>query len=303
MACPSVWAVVLNCNGASWLKRCLGSLLACSYPRLQLLMVDNASTDGSVALARRISSRIEVIENNSNLGFCAGNNAAIDYALQRGADYVALLNNDTYAEPDWLDRLVEVGEAHPQVGILGPVQLVFDGDQFNSWTTSALAHLLKALERDESGAWLPVEWVEGSCLVAKRRVLERIGRLDPIFFIFFEEIDLCRRARAAGFQVAIVPSSRIHHHRGGYFAQPRLSRRRDFLRLRNSIIYNSTDPRLSLLGNLQGLLLNDAVHFKDALLKSRNPAVWLWANCSLLSLLPALYRKWRADREMLQQTK
>ena len=263
-----------------------------------MVLVDNGSSDDSVSIARNLSSRIEIIENGSNLGFCGGNNAAIEWALERGADYIALLNNDTYCEPDWLERLVEVGEANPEVGILGPVQLVFDGTEFNSWTTTALPHLLQELrDKDEPGARFSVDWVEGSCLVARRRVFERIGQLDPIFFIFFEEIDLCRRARAAGFQIAIVPSSKIHHYRGGYFGQPHLSRRRAFLFLRNSMIYSCTDPALSLFGNVRRLLHSDAVHLRDALFKNWQPMIWFHSNCSLIARLPDLYRKWRADRE------
>ncbi|MBI3695947.1 MAG: glycosyltransferase family 2 protein, partial [Acidobacteria bacterium] len=171
---PSVYAVVLNHNGAGWLKRCLESLLACSYPTLRVLLVDNASTDDSLQVVREFSGRLHLLQNSENLGFCEGNNLAIRYALEHGADYVALLNNDTWFEPEWLDSLVAVGERNPQVGILGPVQFCFDSQEFNTWTTSALPHLLDAL-RQPAGpeAWFPVEWVEGSCLVAKRAVFER----------------------------------------------------------------------------------------------------------------------------------
>jgi GT2 family glycosyltransferase len=210
------------------------------------------------------------------------------------------VNNDTYGEPAWIQRLVEVGESHPEIGVLGPVQLLFDSEDFNSWTLSAWPHLLGELrERNRPGAWLPVDWVEGSCLVAKREVFERVGRLDPIFFIFFEECDFCRRARAAGFEVAVVPSSRLHHHRGGYFDTAPLSRRKRFFFLRNSMIYNSTDPTASLWNNVGGLLRNNAVQLKDSLLKQRDPAVWLEANCSLVAHLPAVYRKWRTDRRIV----
>ncbi len=296
----SVFVLVLNHNGERWLERCLRSLLACPTPGLEIVLLDNASTDGSVALARSLSPRLRVLQNERNLGFCAGNNVGIAYALAHGADYVALLNNDTYVAPDWMDRLLEVGESDPAIGVLGPVQLAYDGDDFNSWTLTALPKLVDSLRRQNApGVWFPVEWVEGSCLVAKRGVLERVGMLDPIFFTFFEEADLCRRARAAGFQVAIVPSSKIHHYRGGFFGQPSQTTHRDFLLLRNSMIYNSTDPRASLLGNLQGLALNNAVHLRDALFRQGNLRLWLQASGSVLAHLPSLYRKWRADRLVL----
>jgi GT2 family glycosyltransferase len=301
---PSVFIVVLNHNGERWLQRCLQSLLACSYPRLEIVLVDNASTDGSVALARRLSGRLRIIENSENLGFCEGNNAGITYALERGADYVALLNNDTYVEPDWIDRLVEVGESSPSIGILGPVQLIFDGDEFNSWTTSALPRLLDALrERTGAGVWFPVEWVEGSCLLAKRQVFQRIGRLDPIFYAFFEECDLCRRARAARFQIALVPSSKVHHYRGGSYHQPSFSCSRALLLAQNSMLYNSSDPETSLVRNLVELLRNDATHLKSALLGTASFRVWFRANLAVARRLPALYRKWHADRDIIRRAR
>ncbi len=299
---PPVYAIVLNHNGKAWLERCFQSLLACCYPQLRVVLVDNGSTDGSVALARSISPQIHVLETGANLGFCGGNNAGIRYALERGAAYVALLNNDTYFESEWLLRLVEVGEANPQVGILGPVHLVFDGQEFNNWMTSAFPQLLDVLRRrDQPGVWLPVERVEGSGLVAKRKVFEQVGWLDPIFFAFFEEFDLCRRTRAAGLDVAIVPSSKIHHHRGGSFGQPGLNRRRAFLMMQSSMIYNSTDPESSMLRNVANLLRNDATHLKQAVVGNGSLVAWLRANCSMLPRLPRLYRKWRADRETIMK--
>lgn len=295
---PLVYSIVLNHNGEVWLERCLLSLLSCPYPNLRIVLLDNGSTDGSVGLARSLSERIEIIETGANLGFCGGNNVGIRHALERGAGYVALLNNDTYFEPDWLLRLIEVGERNPRLGALGPVHLVFDGCEFNSWITSAYPALLDTLrEQDRPGVWLSVQSVEGSCLAVKREVFERIGLLDPIFFAFFEEFDFCRRARAAGYQVGIVPASKIHHHRGGFYGQKRALGRRAFFMMQSSMIYSCSDPGASLLGNLKGLLGNNATQLKQALLGQESLMIWCRASLSLFKRFPALYRKWRADRE------
>jgi len=297
---PLVYAIVLNRNGEKWLQRCLGSLLESSYANLRVILADNGSADGSLALARKISSQIEILAHPSNLGFCEGNNLAIRKALDAGAGYVVLLNNDLHFERDWLDRIIGVAEQNPELGILGPVQLAYDGDEFNSWTETALRGRLDEIRAsDQPGKWLDVEWVEGSCLLARRAVFERIGLLDPIFFIFFEEIDFCRRARAAGFDIALVPSSKVHHYRGGYFATPALAQRRSFLFLRNSMIYNSSDPTAALASNLRALLLSDAVHLKQALNGGGGLLEWMRANAALFASLPAVYRKWRSDRRML----
>ncbi len=298
---PRVWVLVTNYNGAAWLPRCLNSLMATRYPELHVVLIDNGSSDDSVAVARAVSPRVEILANETNRGFCQANNAAIARALERGARYVALLNNDTYVQPDWIDRLVEVGEQAGDLGILGPVQLVFDGEAFNSWMTTALTpgqlETLRAETRP--GYWLPVEWVEGSALVVKRSVFQAIGLLDPIFFAFFEECDFCRRARAAGFAVGLAPASRIHHHRQGTFGQQNFAAARDYLLVRNSMIYNSTDPKRSLAANLAALLRNDLVHLRQALAGRGRLAAWWRANGAVAASLPRLYRKWRADRALL----
>jgi hypothetical protein len=300
---PSVWALVTNCNGAAWLPRCLESLRATRYPELHVVLLDNGSRDNSVTVARAVCPRLEILANESNVGFCQANNAGITRALERGADYVALLNNDTYVEPDWMDRLVEVGEGDGKLGILGPAQLVFDGEALNSWMTAALspAQLETCRTAAGPGYWLPVEWVEGSAMVVKRAVFEAIGLLDPIFFAFFEECDFCRRARAAGFRVALVPASRIHHYRGGSFGQPRHHRQRRFLLSRNSMIYNSTDPTASLGRNVLALARSNATQFKAAVPAPGEMAVWLHASGAVLARLPALYRKWAADRRTVRR--
>lgn len=301
---PLVYAIVLNHDGEAWLTRCLETLLSSSYSNLRVVLLDNGSTDGSASLVRTRFPGVEIVETGANLGFSGGNNAGIRHALYRGADYVVLLNNDTYFERDWLLRLVEAGEASPKIGVLGPVQLVFDGEEFNTWTTSAFPHLLEKLRRqDDPGVWFPVEWVEGSCFAVKRRLFEQLGLLDPIFFAFFEEFDFCRRARAAGFEVALVPSSKIHHHRGGFYGQPRLARRRAFFVIQSSMIYNSSDPTVSLSGNVKRLLRNDATHLKEALFGRGSLVVWCKANCAMFGRLPALYRKWHADRNTLQHVR
>ena len=298
---PLVYALVLNHNGSRWLPRCLQSLQSTSYPKLRVVLLDNASTDDSLEVARQAAPELEIFALPANLGFSEANNAGIRLGLEGGASYIALINNDTYVEPDWLTRLVEVAEANPRVGILGPAQLVYDGDAFNTWMTTALPAQTLAGLRDGAArpAFLAVEWVEGSALVARRSVFERVGLLDPLLFAYFEECDLCRRARVAGFEVALVPSSRIHHYRGGSWSQPPIARRQRFHLLRNGMIYNSTDPSLSLAANFLHLLRHDAVNLKAALLGKGEMFTWARANLSVGVSLPAMYRKWRADRRRL----
>ncbi len=251
---PSVYIIILSYNGGRWLEPCISSVLATEYPNLEIILVDNSSVDKSIELVRYQYPQITVILNNQNNGFSEGNNIGIRAALSAGADYVVLLNQDTKVTPHWLKELIRVGENDERIGILGSVQLNYDDDEFNSWTLDAMRENIDEL-KDPTRLWIPVGWVEGACFAIKRQVLEKIGLLDPIYFAFYEEIDFCRRASYHGFSVALVPRSRIHHFRGGSWRENRkLERERNYRCDRSQFIYNLTDPRRSLPGNLLSYL-------------------------------------------------
>src|SRR5262249_23825546 len=164
MTPPLVYVIVLNYNGRRWIEPCVNALLSTSYKNFRVVVVDNASGDGSFETVRRKYPQVEVIVNERNLGFSEGNNVGIREALANSADYVVLLNPDTKVDPEWLQGLITTGELESDVGILGPVQLEYDGAEFNSWTKTAMRQFLDELKRPESArAWIPVEWVEGAC--------------------------------------------------------------------------------------------------------------------------------------------
>lgn len=302
---PAVYVIVLNYNGRRWLEACFKSLLATDYDNYKALLVDNASTDDSVGLVATSFPQIEIILNDSNAGFSAGNNAGIQRALVTGADYVVLLNPDTRVEPDWLRQLITVGEDVPEVGILGAVQLTYDGDEFNSWTETALqSHLDELRHPATARPWMPVEWVEGACFAIKRPVFDAIGFFDPIYFAFYEEIDFCRRAACAGFQTALVPRSRIHHQRGGSWqTNAQMRRKRDYQCDRSQFIYHLTNPRLTLGQNLIGYLTTLGTKTKDLARQFSLARAWdlLRLQCDVWSQTLHWLRKWRRDRARLRQ--
>src|SRR5271154_4715210 len=116
---PFIWIVVLNWNGLSDTLACLESLRHLNYANRRVLVVDNGSTDGSVAGLRR-APEVEVIEAGRKLGYARGNNLGIRYALERGADFILVLNNDTTVDPMLLDELIAAAERNPGVGCFGP---------------------------------------------------------------------------------------------------------------------------------------------------------------------------------------
>lgn len=296
---PLVYVIILNFNGSRWLQSCLQSLCATEYANFKTVLVDNASTDDSVELVRQHFPEIELIANSANLGFSEGNNVAIRKALTESADYVVLLNPDTKVTPRWLSELITVGEQEKEVGILGAVQLTYDGEEFNTWTTTALSEHLVELQSETARDWIPVEWVEGACFAIKREVIEHIGLLDPIYFAFYEEIDFCRRAAHQGYKTAIVPRSRIHHFRGGSWeANATIKRQRDYRCDRSQFIYNLTDPRRSLATNFGWYLQTLLTKTKDAALAFSLPKAWDLARIQfdLLRNVGTIWRKWRRER-------
>jgi len=300
MTQPPVTVIVLNYNGARWIERCLQSLTETRYENFKVILVDNASADSSVEIVTTRFPQVEVIQNAANLGFSDGNNIGIKKALASCAKYIVLLNPDTIVEPEWLSELINAGEKTSDAGILGAVQLGYESDEFNSWTVNALSkHLAELAEPGSARPWIPVDWVEGACFAVKSQVFEAIGLLDPIYTAFYEEIDFCRRAACRGFQTAVVPRSRIHHHRGGIWqSDARLRRRRDYLCDRSQFIYNLTEPRRSLFYNTGWYLVTLATKAKEVVKGKEITRAWdlLKMQFDLAGSLALILSKWRKER-------
>jgi len=307
MSQPLVYVIVLNYNGRRWIEACLDALLKTDYENLRVVVVDNASGDESVELVRSRYPQTQILVNDCNLGFSEGNNVGISKALANNADYIVLLNPDTKVEPGWLRELIAIGEAEAEVGILGAVQLDYDGVEFNSWTRTAMSQFLDELRRpDPARDWIPVEWVEGACFAVKRQVFDDIGLLDPIYFAFYEEIDFCRRAATFGYKIALVPRSRMRHYRGGSWeADSSIKRERDYRCDRSQFIYASTDPRCSMLRNLWQYFVTLGTKLKDALGSFSLLRLFdlIHMQVDLVVASGSIVSKWRRDRARLAAAK
>jgi GT2 family glycosyltransferase len=206
--------IVLNWNLAADLAECLASLAATTDAEIQVVVVDNASTDGSVEMVRSRFPEVVLIVNERNLGFAAGNNVGLRYALDLGAEYAFLLNNDTVVAPDLLARLLAVAEAEPSLGILGP-KILYHGTDDEVWYLGHRIHrwlpVPLRVPATSNAAWLPVDYVSGCGMWIRREVLETAGLLDETLFMHYEDADYCRRAAAAGYGLACVPGARMWH--------------------------------------------------------------------------------------------
>ncbi|HKI33740.1 MAG TPA: glycosyltransferase [Gemmataceae bacterium] len=210
--------IILCCDELDCTRLCLESVLRHSRSPYELIVVDNGSTDGTpeylAALARRPGpARVEVIRNESNRGFPAGCNQALARA---GGEYVVFLNNDTVLTPGWLDGLVGWARHDwPRVGLVGPVTNCAPDAQGVRPGYSSLDDLgAFAVGRRQAfaGKTLAVRRLTGFCLLARREVLERVGGFDERFGAgFFDDDDLCVRAREAGFRLLVALDTYVHH--------------------------------------------------------------------------------------------
>ena len=223
---PSVSAVIVNWNTADLLDDCIRSLRAHGGAEIECIVVDNGSTDGSTELVADHWPEVQVIANSTNRGYQAANNQGIR-ATQ--GDVVLLINADAMLTPGCLDSLLERLASDPRAAIAAPRLVYLDGS-FQRWTAGRLPSLGSAasyfffLDRifPHAGLWLgrdvdePFEpgWVSSACMIVRREALSRIGLMDERFFAYMDDVDLCARAREAGFTVWYEPSGTAVHLMG-----------------------------------------------------------------------------------------
>jgi len=223
--------IIVSWNVRRLLRRCLQSLAESDLsPRgVEVIVVDNASADGSAEMLRRQFPHVRLLEQRENIGFTRANNLAL--AQARGGALL-LLNPDTELGPGALGELLRYLEAQPVVGIVGPHTLNSDGShqstrrRFPTLLTGVFestwlaAYAPASIERayrmadTSDGDVLDVDWVQGSALLLRREVYEQIGGLDEGYVMYAEEIDYCRRAKAAGWRVVYHGAALITHHGG-----------------------------------------------------------------------------------------
>ncbi len=229
---PSIAAsvIIVGYHSADCLEACLDSVFAQELPpgALEVIVVDNASTDNTVDLIRdRYGSRVKLIANEQNVGFAAANNQA--YLLAEG-DTIFLVNPDSVLQPQAIRNTIEYLEAHPECGIAGALLLDDDGTRAPSArrfpcftrkaaTLSGLADRFAIFggadyEDADHTQVLDVDWVPGAFTGLKRAMLEEIGFFDERFFLYYEETDLCLRAKSFGWAVRYLPDVVVHHTGG-----------------------------------------------------------------------------------------
>lgn len=242
---PRVSVIIVTWNALPLLKTCLPSVVATRYPDLELILADNASTDGTGAWVRETYPQIRIVRHPENWAFCRGNNAAVPHAT---GDLIVFLNNDVEVTEDWLLPLVEEMSASPRIGAVQPrLRSHTERNRFE-YAGAAGGHLDRlgypftrgriffTVEEDRGQYDTPADvfWATGAALMVRREALDAVGLFDERFVLHMEEIDLCWRLHHAGYRVRAVPSSIVYHIGGS--SLPQDDPRKTYYNFRNSLL-------------------------------------------------------------------
>jgi hypothetical protein len=233
MNTPSLWVGLVSWNNCRDVVACLHQLHQQTYPHTHIIVVDNGSTDGTPSAVRTTFAHVHVVALARNYGFARGVNVLLRHVQQQGGDYVLLLNADTTFEPMFLEELVAAAEAQPHVGIFSP-KIYLQGQAGRLWAIGGVLSRgkiqLYGLNRVDRGQYdtVMLDFVMGCAMLIRTRVLHHTGLMDGRFFVFYEEMDLCLRAKAAGWHIALLPHIHMQHE-GGATTAARLHVRQFYL--------------------------------------------------------------------------
>ncbi|RMG56052.1 MAG: glycosyltransferase family 2 protein [Acidobacteria bacterium] len=242
---PLVAAVIVNWNGGDLVRECVRSLVASTYPALQLIVVDNGSTDGSPQQIERAFPFVKLVLNGENLGYAEGANRGIHHALRGGASAVLIMNNDLTVDRRAVAELVSILRTQPDVGIVGakiyraddPSRLycVWEELRYNHVLTRARGEY--ELDRGQYDGIQDVDCVCGAAMMVRREVFQDIGLFDPTYFAYQEQVDFCQRARQRGIRIVFVPRAKVWHH-GEFSLRSREALHiKTYLLRRNSVLF------------------------------------------------------------------
>lgn len=215
---PKICAVILNTNRREDTLACLQSLENNQYPNLHIIVLDNASTDGSYEAIQTAYPQVQQVSLTENKGYAGNNNVGIALAMEAQADWIFVLNEDIILAPDAFSQLMAVVQDLPQVGIIGPLVYHYDeptiiqsagGILSERWDSSH-----RGLNESDHGQYnqpQEVQWISGCAIGVRRSAVEQAGMIDERFFYYWEETEWCLRIRSFGWQAFVIPQAKIWH--------------------------------------------------------------------------------------------
>lgn len=225
----NICIIIVTYNAMNWLQQCLESCEGYS-----IVIVDNCSTDSTIDYIKKNYSEIILFQKTKNLGFGQANNIGISYALNQGADYVFLLNQDAYLENNTIEKLIEVHQRNTEFGIVSPIHLNGKGDKldfnFSNYIGQNKQLQFDALKQDFKKLIYEVPFVNAAAWLLPISTFKLVGGFDPIFYHYAEDDNYCQRLLFHDFMIGVVPNSYILHDREN----------------RNNVIIENIDDKLKL---------------------------------------------------------
>ncbi|OUX30284.1 MAG: hypothetical protein CBE24_06860 [bacterium TMED264] len=287
--------IIPHWNGIDTLSECLLSLFKIRHDSYEVIVVDNASTDGSQSWVKNTYPNLKLIENEKNYGYAGGCNRG---ALEANGDYLVFLNNDTIQDPDWIQKLEKFMKKDNMIAAVQPKVLnyfnknIFDyaggSGGYMDWFCFPYARgrIFSKQERD-TGQYNDSKqcfWSSGTAFMIRKKLFFKAGKFDEYFFSHMEEIDLCWRLQAMGFQIWVEPDAIVYHKNA--LSMPMHSHKKHYLNHRNSLLMlfgNYSFKNILILGS--GRIIFELIAFGYSILKLD----WKHASAIIRSLLYILF--------------
>lgn len=254
----SVYAIIVTYNGSHWIRQCLDSLLE-DISAAHIIVFDNNSTDNTVGLIKKNYPSVQLFPQSNNLGFGRANNLGIKQAIDQGAEYLLLLNQDAWLEAGTLQGMKEVLEANSEIAILSPYQ--YDGSKTKPDHLFSM-YLKKKVDQKNELAIVP--FVNAAIWLMPKRTIEIIGGFDPLFPHYGEDVDYVNRCRYRKLKVAIQTKLKGYHDRDSS-KTPSL-RKRKYFEFINALV-ELKDINTHLLGSLLAFVIRTLRYFFAAMFK------------------------------------
>jgi hypothetical protein len=216
---PKVFIIILNWNGKKDTLECLDSLRKINYGNYNIILVDNDSKDDSVKEITKNFPKVRIIQNKKNLGWAGGNNIGIKYAIEKKADYILLLNNDTIVDRKFISEMVRLAESDEKIGIVSPKAYFYSNPKILQYTVLRFNFkngkcILGGYGEKDRGQFDKIEEMDfcgGACMLVKKKVFKKIGLLSEDYFMYFDDNDFGIRTRKAGYKIMFCPKAKIWH--------------------------------------------------------------------------------------------
>lgn len=292
--------LVVGYNSEKWLEKCLSTLAAASVSKLQLCFVDNLNNPGLETIDLS-AFEVEVLKTASPLGFADANNFGIKNTRFE-SKFTVFLNQDTVSTAGWIDSCVDCFENDSSLGILSPGLRTYDLSEWEPNLAACVRESDQSLDQD--AAMIELQNVTAAAMMIRTDVLHEVGPFDPIFGSYYEDYDLCRRVRRAGYRVGVCPAARVGHFSGSVTSTPDAERRRTRALVRNRLIHKvreSTSGRLGVLA--KHCLFTLPVNLVRGLLRTKSSqpvSSTLAAHWDLMKIADRLISKERDDNQWRQ---